>query len=198
MEKTTELINIIASQDSKLTANSSELKEAFAAQNKEVTNKLDDVRDAIDTYALTASIGSDVGTIEAGISLKTLTTQLRELVQLQLASEREKRERIIEASGSEFSSLLQKEIQELKDENRNTLQELCLGIRNINKKLEPQIESLQSFEDRKKVDPLSEDLGIEKHYERIQQADFWSKTQTIVSVASIVTSTLVLIYEISK
>lgn len=197
MEKTTELLNILTSQDSKLAANRTELKEAFAAQNKEVTDKLDDVREAIDTYALSASIGSDVGTIEAGISLKTLTSQLRELVQLQLASERERMERKAESTTSEFSTDLQKEIKEIKEENRNIYEELSLGIQNINKKIGSQPGNQLSFED-KNVDATADGSRKEEYYESITRVEYWSKAQTIGSIASIVASMAVLIYEISK
>ncbi|XP_031570045.1 mitochondrial potassium channel-like [Actinia tenebrosa] len=197
MEKTTELLNILTSQDSKLAANSSELKEAFAAQNKEVTDKLEDVREAIDTYALSASIGSDVGTIESGISLKTLTSQLRELVQLQLAAERERVERKADSATSDFSTDLQSEIKEIKEENRKIYEELNLGIETINKKIGSQSGNEISLEE-KNVDAITEVSMKEKYYESVARAEYWSKAQTIGSIASIVASTLVLIYEISK
>ena len=195
MEKSTELLNLLVSQDSKLDANSNEIKEALAAHREDVTNQLIDVRDSIDTYTLSASIGTDIGTVEAGISLKSLTEQLRELVQHQLARERVKLERHSEPFDTPV--LIQKQMKDVKEENRNNFAELTVALHNLNTKLDYQKDKFTEKSFSAKTVPNS-DLSIGKYDQQLQKIQYWSTAQTIASVVTIASSLILIVNEFSK
>lgn len=194
MERSSEILNVVSAQDTKLAANSTEIKEALEAHRQEVNDKLSDVRDSIDTYTLSTSISSDAGTIEAGISLKSLTAQLRELVQLQLAREREKAE-----EGSEQSNIpnfIQNHINNLKEENRNHFAELFVGLKSLDTKME--LGRNKTIEEPSETSLHHSDQVIEKSYTDLQQAQYWSKIQVITSVASVTATLILIVYDLIK
>lgn len=197
LAKSSELLSVVASQEDKLATNNSEMKEVLQSHRDDIADQLDNLRSSVDTYALSASIGTDAGTLEAGISLKSLTAQLRELVQLQLAREREKMEGYDKSDNSDIRD----QINNLKEENREHFTELFVGLHSLTTKLEllqkGKVNNESLHKDTVKLEDVDKDVDSAKYAKETEHAQYWSKIQTVASVVSMTATLILIVHELN-